>query len=430
MPRAVGFTRSPTVERIVVKTMNLVAPLWRSINSHVTYVAITGSLGKTTTKELLSAILKEQGISVVSTFDTYNGCRGIARTLIRVRPRHRVAVIEVAGGKPDNASEGAAMVRPDIAIITVIADVHSREHSGPEEIARHKLRLLEHLRPGGVAIVNGADPLLADARPPHAASLRRFNVPTENSLHADDVEACWPDRLSFRLHWKNHCYPVRTRLVGAHWIPSVLAALTAAQELGVSLEAAIDALSRVEPYRCRLEPVPLPNGAMMLRDETNGSLCSYGPALRILREARVRQRWLVVSNVTDVREGSHAKGRLIGHSIADSADYCLMVGSMTKKSRKTALASGFPEERVLHLPTWQEAAAHLREQTAPGDLILVRACYSDKLERIWYAQWGEVACEADACPHLWMCDHCKGLGFRMTAPGWPEGAQGWDPRFG
>jgi UDP-N-acetylmuramoyl-tripeptide--D-alanyl-D-alanine ligase len=420
----------PFIERIGVRILILFAFMWRQINKRVTFVAITGSLGKTTTKELLATILKEQKISAISTFDTYNGLRGIARTMIRVRPWHKVAIFEVAGNTPNSASNGSRLISPDIGVITVIDDVHSLVHSGPEEVVRHKLGLLKYLRPGGVAIVNGADPWLAGADLPSSVKVRRFDTPAPDSLRVDEVEACWPDRLSFRVWWKNHSYPAKTKLVGTQWIPSVLAALAAAMELGVPLDAALAALSSREPYRGRLQPVPLPNGAMLLRDEYNGSLCSYAPALQVLREARVRRRWLVISNITDVRKGSHAKSRMIGQSISESADLCLMIGKMTSRSRKVALSEGFPEDKVLHFTSWKKAALHLRENTADGDLILVRACYSDKLERLWYAQWGEVGCEADPCPHLWICDFCKSLDFRMTSPSWPEGVPGWEPKFG
>jgi UDP-N-acetylmuramoyl-tripeptide--D-alanyl-D-alanine ligase len=421
--------RIPLAVRAYGQALERLAAAWRRALPATQIVVITGSAGKTTAKELLGAILRRQGSSF-SSFDTMNTGWGLSKSVLGVRPWHRYAVLEVAARPARHSPRLFAALEPDMAVVLGVADLHTPMYASIEETAAAKEEVLAMLRPGGVAVLNAADPRVAAMAGRTQRRTVLFGVPGPRCLHATDVGSSWPDRLGFTLRGDGPGLPVRTRLVGEHWLPALLAALTAARELGVPLRQAIAAVEAVAPHRCRMQPVRLPSGAHIVRDGFNGSLATLKAALKVLREARGARRWIVVSNVSDTRLGSHARSRLLGKLVAEAVDQAVFVGPIGAEACKAARRSGLPAERARLFVDWRDAAEHLRRNLGPDDLVLLRGCNSDKIERLYFAQFGDVACRRQRCPRLYLCDHCQDLGFAGRIP--PEAGPntGWEPRYG
>src|SRR5271169_2251182 len=260
-----------TLWHVKVALMRAAAFLWRRLLVRTTFIAITGSVGKTSSKEMLAAMLATR-YPTVKTFANQNDYSGVPRSLLRVRPWHRFAVVEVAANGRATMPRSAALVRPDIAVVLAVATTHRKDFRTLDRTAAEKAQLLAALRPSGIAVLNGDDRRVAAM----ATGLRRrivwFGSSPTFDYHAEHVASSWPERMSFKLHAGLQSYAVRSRLLGTHWLNSALAALAVADLCGIPLPVAISAAALVEPVTGRMQPVDLPCGAVLIRDECGAAL--------------------------------------------------------------------------------------------------------------------------------------------------------------
>lgn len=406
----------------------LAAALWRRLLVRTTFVAITGSNSKTTTKELLAAILASR-CRVHKTRSSHNGRHGLIRTVLGARPWHRYAVVEIGVEAPGQMWRAAWLVRPDLVVITGVAREHSENFPTLESTAAEKARLLGGLRRNGAAVLNGDDPHVR--RMGNSGIQRRcyyFGADPSFHLWADYISGAWPERMRLRVHSGDQTHWVSTRLVGAHWASPVLAALLAGRVCGVELEHAVAVIGRVEPFTARLEPVELAGGAVLLRDEFNGSAGTTRVALQVLSQARARRRIAILRDVTD--DGRPAPERLfeLGRLAAASADMVILIGPEAHYAAQGARAAGLGPGAVLMFEHARAAASWLRTGTAAGDLILLKGRNRDHLSRIYLDLITEVRCWLDTCEYRHLCDECAELGPRslrdlQARPPAPEGGQ-------
>jgi UDP-N-acetylmuramoyl-tripeptide--D-alanyl-D-alanine ligase len=382
--------------------------VWRRLMIRTTFIAITGSVGKTTAKECIAAMLASHG-PTVRTFDTQNGRFFVCRAILRVRPWHRFAVIEVATNGPGTLWPEARVLGPDIALILGVAQTHWKAFNSLEEIAAEKIRIIDALHPKGVAILNGDDPRVAAMAKHRPIRVRTFGSSPDHDYSAGEASSIWPERLAFRLHRNGQSRRVRTQLAGEHWLGTALASLAVALECGLSLEAAAAALEAVPPYRARLEPVELPSGAILLRDDFNDEFSTLTPALKVLEQASSKRRVLVISGV--VHPESKRKERMadLGGVVAPSADLIVFVGEDAARQAESALAAGAPQEKIRIFPMLPEAAQFLNSELREGDLALLRGCLKDHVQRLYFAQLGSVACWKQTCARQYLCDLCEDL---------------------
>ena len=384
--------------------------LWRRLLLRTTVIAITGSVGKTTAKECLAAILSRYHPTVKTAAN--RGARwNLPRTLLRARPWHRFVVAEVGIDQPGYMWRSARLLRPDMVILLNVKGTHSTAFPSLEATAAEKAKLLRPLGRRGIAVLNADDP--------HVAALGRaapFRVCSFGSSSACDVrgEAArspWPERLTFQAHTPSETVRVETRLVGTHWLPSLLAVLAAATRCGLTLEQAARPLREVEPFPARMQPVELPNGAVILRDEYNGSLESLGPALKVLEEARAARRWLVVSDFSDARANFRHRLKYLAEAAVGRAEMCVFVGEKSAYGKRRAIEAGFEPGNVFNFLLPKQAAEFLRCELRGGDLVLLRGLVRDHLTRLVFAQLGSVECWKTNCARRGICDTCPELGF-------------------
>jgi UDP-N-acetylmuramoyl-tripeptide--D-alanyl-D-alanine ligase len=410
--RALGRLRRD----VRLRALRAAAFVWRRLMLRTTVVALTGSVGKTTAKECLAAILSARFPSL-ATRNNENDAFGIPRTLLRLRPWHRVAVIEIgAGSGPGTMRGDARLVRPDVAIVLAVARTHTNVFADLDETAAEKGALVEALSARGLAILNGDD-----ARVRRMAERCRGRVETfgrtPGDAWADEVSSRWPERLALRVHLAGEALRVETRLVGTHWLNGVLAALLAARAVGVGPADAAAALARVEPFTARMQPVRLPNGATVIRDEMNSSPDTWGAALDVLRAADARRRVLVASDLSDSGLRPRVRLRELGEQAAGAADVALFVGEHARYAVRAAVARGMDPahvEAVVDVPT---AAARLAALLREGDVALLKGRATHHLSRILFAQLGPIGCWTPRCRKRIACDVCAELrpAFDLTA---------------
>ena len=408
------WVRQEVVSRVFVPARPILCALafvWRRLLFRTTFVAITGSLGKTTTKECVAACLATR-YRVASPRGNQNSDAQLALAVLRVRPWHRYAVLEVAAGRPGRMARRIPFVRPDISVVLCVARTHTVAYPSLEACAAEKALLVGALRPGGLALLNADDARVTAMAAPAGSTVRRFGARADADVRGEAISARWPERLSARVTVGGETQILQTQLVGAHWMPAVLAAVAVARHAGVSLEEAASALRRVEPAIGRLQPVTLPVGATVLRDDYNGTVDTLDPALRVLAEADVTRRVLLVSDFSDFGKNRIYRLRYLGRAAARSADLAIFVGESAAYGRRRAVEAGMPAERVRDFPTLEEAAEFLRTELGPGDLLLLKGRTTDHVTRVYHALIGTIECWKVACGRYTPCDRCWELGAR------------------
>ncbi len=384
--------------------------LWRSLLSRTTcFIAVTGSFGKTTVKECLSGILSTRHRTFKS-HRTQNATTLLALNILRVRPWHRFAVIEAATSRPGQMSPAARLVRPDIALITGIGDAHATSYRSLEDVATEKMELLRWIRPGGTAIVNGDEPLLATASDRGQFRILRFGKCPEFDQSCSGIQAEWPGRLELVVNEPGRSSLLKTRLVGTHWVPSVLATILAARTCGISLDDCVRTLESVKPFPARMQPVRLPGGAIVIRDEYNSAGDSYRQSFAFFEEARAVRKIAVISDF-DSRRKRRSRLRQLGRQSTAVADLLVFVGESSEHSRNAAVAIGFDPSAAFCFTTPRDAAAWLGAKLGPGDLVLLKGRSCDHLSRLIFAQVGEVKCWKPTCSRRYLCDICWELGM-------------------
>ena len=395
----------------------LAAFCWRRLMFRTRFIAITGSVGKTTAKNLLAALLRDMPARTLSTRHSSNDVKHIARDLLRVRPWHRFVVLEAGTDQPGWIRRCSWLIGPDIAIILAVARTHTKSFHTLDETAEEKASLLSGLRRNGVAILNEDDPRVAAMAGKCRTRIIRFGCSPNADVRARSVLSQWPERLSLSIETREGIHQTRTQLVGTHWTPSVLAASAAALECGIPLHQVAKLISRVPPATARIEPAILPCGAVILRDDVNGSLDTFLAAFETLKNAQAQRKILVITTVGDSPESWNHRLARIAAAASTVVDLLVLVGKKrdTKRAGKVAVVGGLAPEGLHQFQHLSDVAAFLKRTLRLGDLVLLRGRMGDHLARLYHAQLREVACWKDDCGKKTLCDYCPELFPELNA---------------
>lgn len=392
------------------------AARWRRSLRRTRFILVTGSLGKTTTKELLRDVLAAR-YRVFASWDTQNSRSTLALNLLRVRPWHEVAVLEAGTFRPGTLLRAAALVRPEVAILTGVARPHWSSFRSLDAIAEEKKSILRFVSSGGTVVVNGEEPRFADVGKRGDFDVIRVGSDPSADLVCEAVDTwTWPDRLTFRVRRGEERLRVRSRLLGRHWVPSVLCALAAGTVCGVPLHEGVRAVATTPPFPARMQPVRVPNGAVIIRDDFNGSRESFETALDVFRTARAARRILVLGDFSDWTSGGpKIRLRRLGRWAADAGDLLIFVGEHAHHGVRGALLEGVASGAVREFVDLRRAADFLAGKLREGDLVLLKSRGAEHFSRLVFAMAGEVKCWVTRCGLTRNCDDCWRLGLSREA---------------
>jgi len=333
-----------------------------------------------------------------------------------VRPWHRYAVLEVATDGPGWMKRMAWLARPDIAVILRVARTHSNRFRTLEDTAAEKSVLLSTLQRAGVAVLNADDPLVAAMSAKTGRRIVRFGSSPSCDVRADDIRCAFPETLSFDAHAGEESCTVRSQLVGTHWTGSLLAALTVAKLLGIPLREAAAAIGRVRPVQGRMQPLLTPSGAVILRDDENGSIATLDGAFESFRRARAARKIVVISDVADDPTKRRQRASRLGRQVAAIADSAVFLGDYSEFAAKGAVAAGMAPENAHAFVSLRDASDFLRSSLRAGDLVLLKGRASDHVGRLAFAQFGDIACWTEGCAKNIECDDCPELRPAVPLP--------------
>ncbi|WP_032917115.1 UDP-N-acetylmuramoyl-tripeptide--D-alanyl-D-alanine ligase [Streptomyces rimosus] len=368
-------TALPTVvvEDAKAALQALAAHVVARLREGLTVVGVTGSRGKTSTKDLLAAVLSSAA-PTVATVGSLNNELGVPLTMLRSDAATRFLVLEMGVRRIGDIAKLTGLVAPDVGVVLNVGQAHLSHLRSRAAIARAKGELVQGLAPGGTAVLCADDPRVAAMRSLTDRPALTFGRAEHADVRLLDVALDRLARPSFTLRTTVARAPVALPLVGAHQALNAAAAAAVGLAAGVSLDAAAAALPTVSLSKWRLELRDLVGGATLLDDSFNADPDSTRAALDALAAIEGKRRIAVLGEMLELGDGSEAEHRAVGEYAAVRADVVVAVGART-------LADG-AGERAVALADNAAAVQWLRGRLAAGDVVLVKASRGARLDEV------------------------------------------------
>lgn len=354
-------------------------------------VAITGSVGKTTTKEMVARVL-ECGYRVHKNAMNFNNEFGVPKTIFEMEERHTALVLEMGMRGAGEIARLAQIGGPTVGVVTGVGVSHIERLGSRRAIAAAKGELLASLPQDGAAILPATDPFFSDLRARFGGETITCAVDAPADVRASDVarhEQGW--RFTVASPWG------RTRLFlpspGRFNVQNALFALAVAGRLGVPLDAAARALRDWTPPAMRLEVVTTPGGMTLLSDAYNAAPDSMIGALETLRDMPAPGRRIAaLGEMRELGDFTAEAHCLVGQAAAATApDALLLIGPLTDALAAAAREAGYPAAAIHRFPTTDAAAAALPALVQPGDVVLVKGSRALAMEALLTALGHEAA---------------------------------------
>ena len=348
----------------------------------VPVVAVTGSNGKTTTKEMIAAILRRSR-PVLATEKNYNNEIGLSHTLLRMERAHRAVVVEMGMRGQGQIALLASIARPTVGVVTNVGPVHLEQLGSVDAVAEAKAELVEALEPDGWAVLNADDPRVAAMAAKTVARVITFGLSDSAQVRAEDVRLDRQGRARFLLRSSEGAVRVELRVPGRHSVMNALAAAAAALALGAGLEDVASGLAEAEGGEMRMEMVRLGAGIRLLNDAYNASPLSMRAALDTLAALEAERKVAVLGDMLELGKFSAEAHREAGRrAAAAGVELLITVGKQARETAAGAVEAGLDQERVLGCETAEEAAEECAARVRPNDLVLLKGSRGVRLERV------------------------------------------------
>ena len=350
-------------------------------------VGVTGSNGKTTTKEMIAAVLSARGEACKSQ-GNLNNLVGLPHQVLRLGEEHAYAVFEMGMSEPDEIRRLAEIARVQVAVITNVGPAHIEGLGSVEAVRDAKGEILEAMPPGGVAVLSNEDEhsrVLAERYEAKGGRVIRFGFSSQSDFWADDIQID-ADGARFTLHCPDGENEVRIKALGRHNVSNALAAAACASALGVGLDEVADGLTRVVLPKMRFEVREVPGraGVHLLDDSYNANPASVARALETASALRGDGRLItVIGDMAELGPIAESAHREVGRKLAAcGVDLFVGVGPLMRLASDEALRAGIDGARIMNFDTPEQAASSLGGMLLPGDWVLVKGSRSMMMERV------------------------------------------------
>jgi UDP-N-acetylmuramoyl-tripeptide--D-alanyl-D-alanine ligase len=350
-----------------------------------TLVALTGSAGKTSTKDLIAQVLR-RAAPTVFTPGSFNNEIGLPLTALSAEDDTRFLVLEMGARGKGHIRYLTGLTPPKVGVVLNVGTAHIGEFGGREQIAEAKGELVESLPADGTAILNADDPLVRAMTSRTEAKVLLFGEAADADVRAENVRLTANGQPAFSLHTPTGCSEVTLRLYGEHHVSNALAAAAVAHDLGMSVEEIALALSEAGTLsRWRMEVTERPDGVTIVNDAYNANPESMRAALRALAAmGQGRRTWAVLGQMAELGDDALAEHDAVGRlAVRLNVSKLVAVGGREASWLQLgAYNEGSWGEESVHVSDAQAAVDLVRSELRPGDVVLVKASRSVGLESV------------------------------------------------
>jgi UDP-N-acetylmuramoyl-tripeptide--D-alanyl-D-alanine ligase len=367
-----------------LKALQLIAGYWRK-KLNVEVIGITGSVGKSTTKEVVAEVLSQR-YQTLKNRGNLNNEIGLPLTLLSLTEQHERAVLEMGFYVPGEIQFLCDLALPHIGVVTNIGTVHASRAGSQEEIARGKSELVQSLPEDGYAILNYDDPLVRPMAEETRAHVFFYGLEEGVDLWADNVESLGLEGIRFLLHYRQQAnrpaevLQLRVPLIGRHSVQTALRAAAVGLVDGLTWQEIVGGL-RSASNELRLIAVRTKNGALILDDTYNASPESMMAALNLLNDL-VGRKVAVLGDMLELGQYEQRGHEMVGIRAAEVVDELVTVGELGKIIARAAWEAGLPAERITALENVDQVIQHLQPNLKPEDVVLVKGSNLMKMDRI------------------------------------------------
>jgi len=363
-----------------LRGLQQLAGYWRD-KFELRVIGITGSVGKSTTKELVADVLGQRYKTIRSPGNLNNEI-GLPLSLLGLTAEHECAVLEMGFYVPGEIAELCTIARPQVGVLTNISPVHLERAGSIEAIVQGKGELVEALPPGpeGVAILNFDDPRVMGMAERTQARIFSYGLSPDADLWASDVEGLGLEGIRCEIHYGSDHIHMRVPLLGRHSVHTVLRAAAVGLVEGLTWQEIAGGLQDTHS-QLRLMAVRGPGGALLLDDTYNAAPSSVIAALNLLEDLEGR-KIAVLGDMLELGEYEERGHRMVGGRAAQVADELITVGERARWIADEARASGMPAENVVEFDEGEQVTAFLKDRIGEGDIVLVKGSRGMQLDLV------------------------------------------------
>jgi UDP-N-acetylmuramoyl-tripeptide--D-alanyl-D-alanine ligase len=367
-----------------LKALQKVARFWRS-KLNVKVIGITGSVGKSTTKEVVAEVLSQRYCTLKNKGNLNNEI-GLPLTMLSLTEQHERAVLEMGFYVPGEIQFLCELALPQIGVVTNIGTVHASRAGSQEDIARGKSELVQALPEDGYAILNYDDPLVRKMADQTHAHVFFCGMDSAVDLWADNVESLGLEGIRFMLHYRQEknrpaeVLQLRVPLIGRHSVQTALWAAAVGLVDGLTWQEIVSGL-RSARNELRLIAVRTQNGALILDDTYNASPESMLAALNLLNDLEGR-KVAVLGDMLELGQYEQRGHEMVGIRAAEVVDELVTLGERGRIIATAALETGLPANKVTILDEAEQVIQYLRPILKPEDVVLVKGSNLMRMDRI------------------------------------------------
>ena len=379
----------------------------RSKLKHVNFVGITGSAGKTTTKELTAAILARFG-PCRKTEASYNMTTDVIYAVLNTKDVHHYCVAEIGAYGPGTMDVPLQVFQPSIAVVTLIGKDHISAYKQMDKLVAEKEKMIAALASDGTAVLNMDDPAVRGIGHRCDKRIIWFGRDPDATLRLLEASSRWPDPLCLSFRYQGTTYEVRTQLHGTHMTTAVLASLGVALAAGLPLQQAIEVISQQKPSEGRMQPVASDDGVVFIRDDIKAPYWSLDVALAFMKNARAERKIAILGTISDSSSDDAKKYKKVCRQARTLVDQVIFIGPSAHRALRARTDEN--DRSIQGFPNPHAAWLYLQSELRKGDLVLLKGSNrADHLVRLLLHREKPICCWANRCSIDIFCDHCPRL---------------------
>jgi len=384
-PSANGLTNLPQTPFCLlvensVSALQKIAAFWRR-KLDIRVIGITGSVGKSTTKEAIAQVLSQRYITLKSAANLNNEI-GLPLNVLRLTSGHQRAVLEMGFYVPGEIKQLCEIALPQVGVLNNIGTVHAERAGSQEMIALGKGELVEALPPApeGVAILNYDDPYIRPMKSRTRARVFYYGTSAAADLWADNVDSMGLEGLRFRLHYKNETLHIRVPMIGRHSVETALRATAVGLVEGLTWDEIVHGLQESQA-QLRLSAVRTESGALIIDDTYNASPESTLAALNLLEELQGR-KIAVLGDMLELGQYEREGHEKVGMRTAQVAQILVTLGPRAHIIASAARRAGMRKTAIFEYDEIDEIVVWLQQHLTANDAVLIKGSHGLRMERI------------------------------------------------